>query len=437
MEELPQPLLLEILSRLHDAADLARCRVASKTLNSLSLDVRALTILCFFDRFLKSRSPRPQTTTPFKSIVTSLIFRSRSVESISIGVENPVAGVDDDKEAEADDLWLTSVDFVSEWLPNIGSRLTSLSISDFWTQSCWRSSVVLPLISKLCDNLLSLEVKNAWLSVEGLQPMPKLTSLTLEFIRLDDEYLTKVTECFFSLRVLKLIGVGGLREPRIHLLQLRTCHWTVSNAPTSLFIHAPNLIELKLQCVQPKSLVIKSPLLSVFDLSIEKSFHFIDVEEFLNLKTLRIYTSDFHDLVKLLPWGKAVESLVLEAPKWDEMNFWELVSIEMLTLVFPYLKCLVLGPWVWFELESCFEAGGPSICHTHGWLNLKRLRIQLAIENVDLTYSFLSFILNLSPMVSDVEAIVHWKVEDFFQHSFKLKCEKDYPRIKWSWNEWK
>lgn len=43
-------------------------------------------------------------------------------------------------------------------------------------------------------SLLNLEVKNAWLSVDGLNPMPALTSLTLEFIRLDDEDLNKVNE---------------------------------------------------------------------------------------------------------------------------------------------------------------------------------------------------------------------------------------------------
>ena len=45
-------------------------------------------------------------------------------------------------------------------------------------------------------SLLELEVKNAWLSVDGLNAMPTLTSLTLEFIRLDDEDLNKVNNFF-------------------------------------------------------------------------------------------------------------------------------------------------------------------------------------------------------------------------------------------------
>lgn len=57
-------------------------------------------------------------------------------------------------------------------------------------------------------SLLELELKNAWLSVDGLNPMLKLTNLTLEFIRLQDEDLTMVNYSFPYLQVLNLIGVG-------------------------------------------------------------------------------------------------------------------------------------------------------------------------------------------------------------------------------------
>ena len=39
-------------------------------------------------------------------------------------------------------------------------------------------------------NLVELEVKNAWLSVENLSPMPMLTTLTLESVRLDENHLS-------------------------------------------------------------------------------------------------------------------------------------------------------------------------------------------------------------------------------------------------------
>lgn len=110
--------------------------------------------------------------------------------------------------------------------------------------------------------LLELEIKNAWLSVDGLAPMPRLTTLTLEFIRLDDENLEKVNKCFPSLQVLNLIGVGGLKEPMIHLTHLRTFRWTLSNAPISISMVAPNLTNLTLNCMKVFSSLIPRYYLS-------------------------------------------------------------------------------------------------------------------------------------------------------------------------------
>ncbi|PWA40098.1 F-box/RNI-like superfamily protein [Artemisia annua] len=87
--------------------------------------------------------------------------------------------------------------------------MKSLSISDFWLQSCRRRSVLLSLVSSYCHNLVELEVKNAWLSVENLSPMPMLTSLTLESVRLDDKLLVRLNKCFPNLKFLNLIGVSA------------------------------------------------------------------------------------------------------------------------------------------------------------------------------------------------------------------------------------
>ncbi|KAJ0531958.1 putative F-box domain-containing protein [Helianthus annuus] len=155
MDKLPHALLLEILSRLTDSADVARCRLASKSFNSLSSDLRSINLQCSLIRYIKSRSrvsnsPNShQSITPFKSIFINLLSNLRIVESVCIGTEKPLRDVSyDDVEDEADDLFLTDGDFVQEWLPRVCSELKLLSISDFWIQSCWRRSNLLPLVSK-------------------------------------------------------------------------------------------------------------------------------------------------------------------------------------------------------------------------------------------------------------------------------------------------
>ena len=152
MEDLPASVLAEILSRFTDTTDVARCRVVSKSLNAASYEVRWLNLVCSMSRYLKSRSPETKhLVTPFKTVITNLVRRSGNLESVSLGVDRALGGVSfDDVEDEADDLYLTDMNFIREWLPSVSDALKSFSVSDFWVQSCWRRSEALSLISSTC-----------------------------------------------------------------------------------------------------------------------------------------------------------------------------------------------------------------------------------------------------------------------------------------------
>lgn len=74
------------------------------------------------------------------------------MERVSVGVEKPLRLVAyDDVEDEDDDLFLSESNFVKAWLPKVCRDLKSVSISDFWVQSCWRRTDVLSLISSYCE----------------------------------------------------------------------------------------------------------------------------------------------------------------------------------------------------------------------------------------------------------------------------------------------
>lgn len=160
MEDLPPPLVVEILSRLNDSTDLARCRLASKLLNSLSREVRSINLLCTLSRYIKSRSPETKAhVTPFKTIFNSLVCEARCLDSISIGVDKSLRDISyDDVDDESDDLYLTEFGFVKLWLPKVSGDLRKLSISDFWIQSCWRKSEVLSFISSCCEFLRNCNI---------------------------------------------------------------------------------------------------------------------------------------------------------------------------------------------------------------------------------------------------------------------------------------
>lgn len=176
MDDLPPPLIVDILNRLNDSADIARCRVASSIFNSLFREVRSINLCCSVERYAKSRWPLSRDSiTPFKSILKSLISELRVVESVSIGVERPLHTLSyDDIEDENDDLYLTDDNFVNEWLPRVADGLKLLSISDFWVQSCWRRSNVLSPVSSQCETSFSkyysfhIKFASSLTSVEGI-----------------------------------------------------------------------------------------------------------------------------------------------------------------------------------------------------------------------------------------------------------------------------
>nr|GMC58882.1 F-box/LRR-repeat protein At4g29420 [Ipomoea batatas] len=435
MDDLPPPLLLEILSRLTDPADLARCRIASKTLSSTSRDLQSVCLLCSFDRYAKYRSPLTRSSvTPFKQIFRRLLSELRTVKSVSIGVEKPLRTASYDDVEDEEDLYLTDVNFVEEWLPRVSQSLISVSISDFWVQSCWRRSTVLAAISSHCYNLVDLEIKNAWLSVNGLKPMPKLTSLTLEYVRLDDENLDNISGCFPCLQVLNLIGVGGLKDPRVHLLDLRSCYWTVSNAPNSVAVVAPKLVKLKLTCVRPKVLVIDAPLLAEMHFCILKKSDYLKVEEFVKLETLHLESMELGDLLCTFPLAKTIKSLTLGKINWVE-PVGTGICLGSLSRNFPNVTTLTLAAGVWSELErhlcpECLEV------RTNMW-GLKDITAYLVLNNIDSTLSFIKTVLESCPNLSDIALLIHRDVVSSVSCNLISKCAAYCPGIRWRWGMWK
>ncbi|XP_074280704.1 F-box/LRR-repeat protein At4g29420 isoform X2 [Silene latifolia] len=387
MENLPPPLILDILSRLSDSSDLTRCRLTCKTLNSLSYEVTSLRIFFSYNRYIKSRAQ--SSPIPFKSFVTRFITRMSQLDSVSLGVDNSLTGLSfDDLEDEQDDLHLTDHGFVSDWLLFVNHRLKTLSFVDFWVQACWRRSHLLSLISRHCDKLIELEVKNAWLSMEGVTQMFSLTSLTLEYVRLDDENLSKVNEFFPCLQTLNLIGVGGLLDPRICLKHLKRCHWTISNAPLSLTIIAPKMIGLNLKCGRPRSLVLETPLLSNFHLTLETFGVFAIREQLLHLQNLSLESHSLCNLISSFSGSMAIKELSLESMSRVKLVQLEKPNLELVFDVFPNIKFLSLGPGAYTDMEASFRAGKSSTGKGLRWL--KEFTAYLIIDDIEMSGLLLS-----------------------------------------------
>ncbi|KAL3744805.1 hypothetical protein ACJRO7_013984 [Eucalyptus globulus] len=513
MEDLPVDLILDILGRLPDSADVARFRAASRTLNAAARGVKSVALLCSLARYLRSRSPDTRSlAVPFKSLVASAVLGWGLVESVAIGidyasladsfedVEEDESGYDTDsfedveedesgddtdsfedveedesgddtdsfedmeedeygddtdsfedmeedesgddtdsfedteEEESGDDMSLMEVmevGFLEGWLPRVSEELRALSISDLREQSSWRRSNVLALVSSHCRSLCELELKNAWLSVDGLNPLPSLTSLTLESITLDDENLSKLFTCLSHLQVLNLHGVGGLKEPKIHLPDLRSCQWTVSNAPISLAIYAPRLVKLMLSCITLRSLILETPALSDFDLSIVQADD-LQVKDLISLKSLKLYSPFLCNLITAFPSAKTVEKLTLNTE--FEMDGKKMISLELLFKTFPNASTLTLGPDAWSRLW-------PSPGGWEDGVEMKSLQGNVACvvdSHIDVVQAFIASMMDKCTNLSDFTILMRQQDADSdLLSNLTKRCTADWPRLKWKFGVFK
>lgn len=288
-------------------------------------------------------------------------------------------------------------------------------------------------------SLLELEVKNAWLSVDGLNPMPMLTKLTLEFVRLDDEHLNRLNKCFPGLQVLNLIRVGGLTDPEVHLLNLKAFRWTVSNAPKTLTICAPNLASLELTCFNPVKLYINAPLLSHFHLSIERVGQFI-VPEPNTLKTLELKSSDLCYLLSIFPYNTTIQNLTLDSPKCGPVEMTKFSILKVFS-VFPNVSSLTLGSGVWSELMMCPSAPlapvSESLRARSIMKGLKQIIAYLVLSDTDITLSFISYVLEKCSNLSDMALFIHRDVDFSVASSLISSCVTQCSRVRWRWGTWK
>lgn len=267
--------------------------------------------------------------------------------------------------------------------------------------------------------------------------MPMLTSLTLEYIRLDDENLDCLNSCFPALQKLNLIDVGGLKDPKLQFSDLKTCHWVASNCPTSLTIDTPNLVELRLRCVKPRRFILKAPLLSSFFLSMSNVGDIFEVQRFLNLRTLRVESADLLGIISLFSGTETIENLICEkssffvshgAFKQDMRGFKDVVRAA------TNVRTLSLGPVAWSELQESFYGGDLKIWWS--WEHLKKLIVHLLIKDVEAVCSFISFVLTRSAALAEVVLFIHCDVGPNIRDRLISRCTNDFPRIRWKWGSW-
>jgi hypothetical protein len=280
------------------------------------------------------------------------------------------------------------------------------------------------------QNLVKLGLKNAWLSVEGLKKMPNLTHLTLEFIRLDDEDLNQLNECFPCLHTLNLIGVGGLKDPKIHLLHLKACRWEASNVPRSLVVHAPDLVFLELKCIRPDTLILDTPSLSTLKLTIDKLGATVRVNGLLRLTNLRIESLDFSSLFTVFIDNRGIRTLELELPECaSQYELLEAMNPDYLLRMLASISEVKLAPRFSCELKLCL-----ALCKGSQFGScLKKLLIHVPQPG---SCSHLLPLFDICAPLCEVTVLFHAESADAVRQGAISICMQNFPDIRWQWGTW-
>nr|KAJ0195737.1 hypothetical protein LSAT_V11C700358150 [Lactuca sativa] len=437
METLPEILVFEILSRVDDSAAVACCRAAWKTFNTLSPGLHSINLQWPLSGCIESRSrvsnasSSSQITSPLKTIFLNLLSNLTVVESVRIGVKNkPRDLLHVDVEDKANDLHLTDWDFIMEWLPRVSGSLKTLSISDFWAQSFHRRSNVLFLVSAYCHNLVELEVKNAWLSVDNLNQMLMVTSLTLESMRLNDKELTQLNKSFPNLQVFNLIDVRGFKLPKIHLLHLKTCHWTITDAPPFINVIAPNLITLRIECKKRAAIRVEAPLLTHFHLSIPHADPLL-LRRYGSIKTAWIEASLIYPLLAQLRYTDTLDHLTLDSLGLIRGPFGIFkFTLQNLINIFPNMTSLCFRSRAWSAFQTRASIFGI------GMEGLKTFCGYLMIVDLSSTLYSVAYVLDQCYNLVDVSLLIHRNVSSNVSKDFMRTCMLRWPKLNWRWGTW-
>ncbi|XP_076950798.1 F-box/LRR-repeat protein At4g29420-like [Bidens hawaiensis] len=309
MDKLHESLLLEILSRLDDSSDVARCRVASKAFDAVFPGLRSVNL------WYECINSRSRDSTSIKKIFLDLILKLETVESVSMDVLG--------------DYDFILMDFATDWMPRVARSLKSLSMHGFHYWGL--KSNVLLLIS-------------AYSAMRNLNPMRMLTSFTLHQMYLDDAILNELNTCFPNLQVLNL-RVSGFKDPKIHHLNLQVSHWDFFNgSPSSLTLITPNLITLKIECHYYGAIHVEAPVLSHFHLRLDSVNGCIGslLLEFPITKTLETLTLCSRYAIP----GHASDSKL---------------TLAKVFMLFPDVSSLRFNPDAFSILEACMNLEGYEI----------------------------------------------------------------------------
>lgn len=425
-EMLPEAMLMEILSRLPDARDLARCAVVNQFFRSGSRQVKSVRFTCRQANMF----PRGGVITSFKESVKSLLGQLDGVEELRLEIEEKIQGKKyKEEELDKTSLWLSERSFVAAWVPPVARTLQYLCLIDYGQQAIFKPSPLLTTLSSNCPNLRSMEVRNMYLDCRESQPMPKMEHVTLRCVKLTGEGLKDLTNCMPNLGFLTLVTVVGLKVAEVKSDTLDVLCLGLATKVTSVKVVSSSLTKLQLKMACPEKLKVVAPNLRSLALCMGQTrtpelervtqLNEPEFERVTQLKELLMGASDFTTLAKLCESNSALSKLFLDIPcmAFEEGGKWKGVlplvplnvpNMESMQACCPLLETMSVGPGLWYSFEQSWtkrDFNGDLVLPK--WPSLKRLIVHMIVTNVDTSLGLLKALMKAVPSLKALEVYVH------------------------------
>ncbi|CAM6059070.1 unnamed protein product [Sphagnum tenellum] len=434
-EVLPECLVVEIMNRVQDARELAKCCVVSKGLRQAVQNVLFVQLICLKKYYMEARTG-PLVRVPFKQAVMNMVQQVKRIEHLKLEIEPEMQANPFQKdEIHLKDFWLSEPYFVIAWAQAVGPSLQHLSLVDYGQQAIMCTTPIIRILAETCPLLKTLELRNMFLDTRDCPVLPHMTGLTLRCIKMMGKGLTDINKCMPALNMLAVVSVFGVEEAKITSEYMQVMCLGLSTKAKTVELNLPNVCKLQLKMACPDSLWVSAPSLAYVAVCMEKrEGALVEFEKISNLKELLFGASHFCTLTRLIRNNPLLGKVFLDVPCMElgDDGRWEGVlpdvplmipDMKELDASCPCLHTLSIGPGLWYSLETGFENKPNEGEMFKKWPSLKHLIVHIIVLKMDTCLSVLRLISAAVPSLQTLEIYIHADSPVDADHVL-LECEE-------------
>ncbi|CAM6040411.1 unnamed protein product [Sphagnum compactum] len=250
-----------ILSCMEDFRDIARARRLCMSLNEAAKYVKKVRYVYRASEYEKQPMPKIWQET------AQDLASKQCVVELRVEIEPELQSKSVRMEEQA--LWLSHPLQLKIWVPSTGKTLQHLCIIDYGQQAIRNQSPILEILSRNCERLETIVLRNMSIHTKNCEQMLKLTSFSLDRVGINSDAFNDISEKMGSLQTLAMQRVFGIQTGCLSLPQLKVLCLELSTKAGGVELDLPSLSKLQLKMACPEKLCINAPALKSIAFKLE------------------------------------------------------------------------------------------------------------------------------------------------------------------------